>query len=124
MKYNHYHIRNRKPQNLQNDWAIAVVIDARQWPRRNRQHRGCTDDNCVGWRHMTLDEIEEYKDDYRLCWWRYYDWQTFINDELKYLPKDHPFIKDIYQWKEKYRNIPDVPASQLTLKINEEDPSF
>lgn len=52
--------------------------------------------------------------------WRYYDWQTFINDELKYLPADHPFIQKIYEWKKQYRNIPETPVPQLTMKLDDE----
>lgn len=120
MKYNHYHIRNIKPKNRQNDWAISILIDAREWPPRNRKHRGCTEFNFVGSREMPPDEAQEWEGAYRLAFVRYYDWQTFINDELKYLPADHPFMQKVYQWKERYKNIPEKPVQQLALNIGEE----
>lgn len=70
---------------------------------------------------MTDEEIEEYKNNYRVCFWRYYDWQTFINDELKYLPADHPFMEKVYEWKKRYTNIPEKPGQQLAMNIGEEN---
>lgn len=69
---------------------------------------------------MTDEEIKEYEQDYRLCFWRYFDWDTFVNDELKYLHPDHPFIAEVNEWRKTYRNIPDKPNAQLTMSIDNE----
>lgn len=123
MKRNGYYIRNRKPKNRQNDWAIAVVIDAAQWPLRSIRHRGCDDESYFGQREMTQDEVEEWQGAYRLAMYRYYDWQTFINDEMKYIPEDHPLIQKILEAKEsgRFHLIPKKPQTQLALPINQEE---
>jgi hypothetical protein len=57
----------------------------------------------------------------RRVMYRYHDWETLINDELKYLPADHPFIAKLIEAKNEYRNIPQKPSKQIKIDFDYAD---
>jgi hypothetical protein len=117
MAYNDYYIQNKAPTGKLNDWQIMVFIDAQGWPRRSIKHRGGQDHLFFARRKMTDEEIEEYKGCYRVAMYRYHDWETLINDEMKYLPVDHPFIQKLIEAMNEFRNIPEKPNRQSRMNF-------
>ena len=120
-KYNSYYIQNTAPNGKLNDWQIQVFIDAGNWPLRSIQHRGGGDHHFRITRPMTPEEIEEWQGSTRCAMFRYHDWETLTNDELKYLPADHPFIQKLVEAKEKFKNIPEKPNKQTKMNFDHAD---